>query len=69
MSPSIGLFSLSPSSLSFPRSRPPNCEFQFDAEQGERRAQLVARVSDETPLVLERRLEPLEHVVERLGQA
>ena len=32
---------------------------------GNWRAQLVARVSDESPLVLERRLQPREHLVER----
>ena len=37
-------------------------------EQRERRSQLVARLGDEAPLTLERRLEPVEHRVQRLAE-
>src|SRR5581483_1355783 len=52
------------------RSRPRTAqrELELAAQQGERRPQLVARVAQEAALVLERRLEPLEHVVQRLGE-
>ena len=39
-------------------------ELELRAQHGQRRPQLVARVGDEPPLVLERRLEPSEHVVQ-----
>ena len=43
-------------------------ELELGAQERERRPELVARVGDEAALVLERRLEPLEHVVQRLGE-
>jgi len=44
-------------------------EVELGAQQRERRAQLVTGLGDEQAFVLERRLEPPEHVVQRLGEA
>ena len=43
-------------------------ELELGAQERERRPELVARIGHEAALVLERRLEPLEHVVQRLGE-
>ena len=50
------------------RARMAKRELELGPKQGERRAELVRGVGDESPLVLEGRLEPLEHLVERLGE-
>src|SRR5207244_12291253 len=44
-------------------------EVELRAEERERRAQLVARLGDEVSLPLDRRLEPREHLVQRLAEA
>ena len=52
-----------------PASRTPQRQLELGPEQRERGPELVARVGDETPFVLDRRLEPAEHRVQRLGEA
>ena len=46
----------------------PEGQLELGLEEGERRAQLVARVGDEAPLAREAVLDPGEHLVERLPQ-
>ena len=47
------------------RARAAQGELELGAQQRERRAQLVARVGEEAPLVLERGVQASEHVVQR----
>jgi hypothetical protein len=46
----------------------PERELELGTQSGERRAQLVAGVVDEAAFVLDRRLEPGEHLVQGLGE-
>ena len=50
------------------RARPAQRELELRAQQRQRCTQLVARVGDEAPFVLERGLEPLQHVVQRFRE-
>ena len=50
------------------RARLPKRELELGLEERQRRSQLVARVGDEPALARERRLEPREHLVQRLAE-
>ena len=52
-----------------PTSRTPQGEVELGLQVRQRGAELVARVVDEPPLALDRLLEPVQHRVQRLGQA
>jgi hypothetical protein len=51
------------------RAGAPERELELRLQQSERRAQLVARIRHEPPLVLDRGVEPREHAVERDREA
>ncbi len=50
------------------RARMAQRELELRAQQGERSSELVARLGDEPALMLEGRLQPAEHLVQRLGE-
>ena len=50
------------------RARMAQRELELRAQQRERSPELVARLGDEAALVLEGGLEPVEHLVQRLGE-
>ena len=51
-----------------PASRTPQRQLELGPQQRERGPELVARVGDETPFVLDRRLQPAQHRVQSLGK-
>src|SRR5439155_14201719 len=52
-----------------PRCVVAQCKLELGAEESERRPELVSSIGDEVTFAVERRLESVEHLIQRLAEA